>query len=389
MKSGSLVRIADQGAWSAANLLVTLQMARVADQREFAAFAASTAVAILSVAGSRAWAVYGPMIAGAKESLPPAETQNLARVLLTTLVTLVASALTVTLLLGIREAPLITICLISSSALVVFDQPRQVLIAIGQLRKSASLALVLLSGAGALVIAAPSNASVSLAVWSVALLTQGALGYAWLWRLVRGSKRSFPGRVDHSWRLTAESVYVGLAGQAAVLLLFASARDDAATGLRLASTLVFAPAFTLVQSIQPLFLRSAATARAGGKPFPRRQVARLQLFVLAVYSASGGAAYLAYKAGLSLPGLAESIPYLIPVGVAASGLLCLDFALTAIRFNRLPSFPFRVKIVTVTLDLLSQFVGLTLAGIKGLVLALLLIAVARLSMTVFLTIRQR
>jgi hypothetical protein len=75
--------------------------------------------------------------------------------------------------------------------------------------------------------------------------------------LLRGNSATrgleFPYR-HVSRRMGAEALYSALGGQLGIFLIYLTSDPSATTGIRLAYSLVFAPAFMIIQGLTPLYL---------------------------------------------------------------------------------------------------------------------------------------
>jgi hypothetical protein len=140
-----------------------------------------------------------------------------------------------------------------AGALVLADTPRQILVygkrygvAFGLSGVYAFAALL-----GLLFSLAWAKGGLLMAAWCGGSLASFGMGLLLQRRVPRGFSRSLRVRA-YRWTLSAEALYLGLVNQLAILILYWTAAPETTAGYRLAYSLVFAPAFMVIQGLAPM-----------------------------------------------------------------------------------------------------------------------------------------
>lgn len=381
-----LVRTADQGLWSAAVFVFTLTAGLTLDVTEFAALSAASAIGFVAVGAARARAISAPVVSGARggrnadESVDVRSARRSAAVCAA-----LAGAASVAWAATDLSAVVTVLVTAVAVGLVTADLPRQVLVIAGRFGRATVLSGVYATGAAVAVLAVGTgSAEAVLPVWVVTLVVVTVLGHGLSGPAVAVSHAADHGAV--AWRLTAEAVYLGVGSQVATLLLFAIDDDAATAGIRFAYALVFAPAFVLVQSVQPLILRQLASLAAAGTGAVARAGAKWAAAVSAAMIVCGmvGAAVLST---LDLDGPSAALPFIVPVGVSLVAAQMFEIALLASRFVVSPVVTHRARLVSVVADIGGQALGVALAGASGLIVALVVTGILRAAVAVAVFVR--
>lgn len=375
-----VLRLLDQVAWSAGFFCFNLAATLVLPTDQFALLAVATSIVFMGVAIARAWAVGSRIVVATKLKLPILEAID-ARSMLAASVIVGIMVVASTTLTSNNPAPdlfLFQVVLLVFG-LVAADMPRQGLIYSSRYHEALyiSVAYVLLSLCAFFFSAI--LAIDPMLLWMLSAYLCAGLG--WLFHhnigwgaslLPRGVTRS------HAWRMTAESVYTSVASQLALLLLYAFTDASSTAGYRLSYSLVFAPAFMLLQGIAPLLaVQFSGEITKTGR-------ARLKTWLSGPILTLGSAA-LCGLAGLIaaisplVPSLIASVvPFLLPVGLSLAGAQVLEFLLLGTRYFVSEHAMHRMRLLVVTVDVIVQALAIALAGVNGLVLALIILATMKL-----------
>ena len=185
-----------------------------------------------------------------------------------------------------------------------------------------------------------------------------------------------------AWRITAEAVYLGFGSQIAVLLLYMIQDDTATAGIRFAYSLAFAPAFVIIQSVQPLIFKQLATLRTQGTRAVLAVSVRWNIAVALGLGGCGLVGYAALSTVFSDTGPATALPYVLPVGLAILSAQTFEVALMATRFFVSPAVTHRARLASVLVDVGSQSVGVFVGGATGLVWTLIVLSGMRIALSV-------
>lgn len=382
----------DQIAWSAGFFSFNLAATLVLPTAEFAFLAVSTSVVFMAIVVARAWAVGSRIVVATKVRLTVLDAINVRSMLTTSVVMGIIVVVGIWLIFAESISGVIVIqVILLALGLVLADMPRQGLIFSGKYAEALLVSLTYVGLAvGALFVSAYFHAS-PMWLWIASSYACVALGWFFHRELGRGhTPLPIESARSHAWRLTAESLYGAVAGQLALLMLYWFTDPAATAGYRLSYSLVFAPAFMLLQGISPLL-----TVQLAGE-ISRNGVAKLRTWFLgpgvAIVAAvlCGSAGWMA-ASFLPVPELFTSVlPFLLPVGLALAGSQVLEFLLIGIRYFLSEHTMHRMRIAIVTVDVLFQAGAIWLGGVDGLILALILLAVLKLigSMAIGLAISR-
>ncbi|KIQ11775.1 hypothetical protein [Rhodococcus sp. MEB064] len=376
------VRVVDQGFWSLGFFAFTLTAGLALDIPMFAAVSVGTAIGAIAVGAARAWAINAPVIVAGRAGVAPEAAIDLVSSRKGAVAFAgVAAAVTG----GWTAADGAIAAAVSIAALcalvVLADVPRQVLVIRGRYRQSAAISVTyaVLGGATGVAVASGTAAGLVVPLWCATLLVLTVMGVILCGRAESGpDPLSNQGtRVSFAWRMTAEALYLGIGSQVSTLILFLVNDDVATAGIRYAYTLVFAPAFVVVQGIQPLVIKHVARVAPEG---PKAVVGVGVAWSVGVTAAvlvcgSSGALLLATVSADAGPAVA--LDYLLPVGIAIVSGQVFEVALLAARMFTEPETAHRIRIASVLLDVGSQAIGVTVGGAMGLVVALVVVGVAR------------
>lgn len=374
-----VVRLADQGMWSAGFFLVNMTGGFTMSATDYAALSLTMAIAFIAVAVMRAWSVYSFVVtSGRRQSAAADFVDGRAGWVGAFVIGLVAAVVVGAWLSPRLPMGFAVLCGIATLLIVVSDLPRQLLIAAGDHQRTLPLSGLYLLG-GIFTLAAfvvPVAASWYLAGWAAVLAVIAGVGAAIAPRgraVVRDAAEH--GRV--AWRLGAEALYLAAASQAGVLMLFALHDPESTAGFRFAYSLVFAPAFVIIQGLQPVMVRQAASAAADG---PRRSA---KLAVLWSAGQTGLLVALGTCLGVGLwlfasaPGPRAAIMFIVPLGIYIASAQIFESAVLATRFFVEPALVHRGRLATVLLDVGAQVAGIVLGGPAGLAIALVVFGSAR------------
>ncbi|MFJ4221390.1 hypothetical protein [Curtobacterium luteum] len=377
MRSAVALRLVDQGAWSAAFFLLTITASHVLDVDDFASLTVVTSVGVVAAACARAFAMDGRIVAAARHGLGVEQALSsrvvLASSALFALLAVVASALW--LLLGPVQTGLPTTFL--AALIVLADGPHFLLTMRRRFRTAiigaAPYALVAAVAATSALVGAQVDV---LAVWAIGLVLSSIASWAAVSRLPRRAV-SVPAASGTSSRIAAEALYSALGSQLGILIVYLVASPAATAGIRLTYSVVYAPAFSIIQALTPLLLVRMSELDANGGRARGRLAARWVLGGLVGVAASGVAGWGAAATGLAGSASTLVLPFLVPIGAALLGNLVLDAALLVLRFRTHARTPHRVRLAVVTGDLAVQLVLTLWFGLVGLVTALVAMAVVK------------
>lgn len=345
---------------------------------DFAALSVAAAIGFIAVGTSRAWGVNSAVIAAARFGVAP-ET-SIDRSSSWRGAVLFASITAIGSFAWIWRSGTVGFAAVMAALgglLVLSDLPRQTLVIRGRYSRAAVLSAIYAVGSGctALAVAMGANTVVLLGLWCGVLLATLVLGIGFC-----GSETTtirFDNRVAFAWRMTAEAVYLGVGSQIATLLLFLIQDDTATAGIRFAYALVFAPAFVVIQGVQPLVFKHAARISADGPRAVAAVCLKWNLVVtvgLGLCGAIGGVALATVFTG---GGPHAAVPYILPVGIAILSAQMFDTALLATRFFLGPEVIHRARLGSVLADVGVQAIGVVAGGAGGLITALVALSIVR------------
>lgn len=377
-----VVRTLDQGLWSLAFFAFNLAAGISLTVNEFAALSVGAALGFIAVGTSRAWGIYASIVDAAKAGIRPEDSidrwSSWRGTATFAFVVAAASFVWISRSGGLGYA--LAVAALTGS-MVVADLPRQVLIIRGRYARAAQLAGLYAAGAVVTValLAAGVDNVVLLPLWFGTLLVVLVAGV-----VLCGNETAVrsPAHFSIAWRITAEAVYLGIGSQIATLLLYLIHDDTATAGIRFAYSLVFAPAFVVVQSIQPLIFKQFATLSAQGTRAVIAVSVRWNIAVAAGLGACGFIGFTALSTVFSDSGPSAAVPYVLPVGLAILSAQTFEVALMATRFFVTPVVTHRARLASVLVDVGGQTVGVVLGGAAGLVLALVSMSVVRIAVAV-------
>jgi hypothetical protein len=366
-------RLADQASWSAGFFAFNIASSLILSTSEFAALAIVTSVAFILIAVVRAGAINARVVAGARVDIPPELTLSTrAAAKWAGAASFVASFVLLVILVGDVDNTLLGPLLLLGVVLILSDAPHQLLIFRSCYLWAASIALTYAAlGLAVFIVQHLISATILILLWSgtgLILLIGGVLFV----RSAMGSSRSTLDVTAFSWRLAAEALYVGVSGQLAILMLYLLSSSDASAGFRYSYALVFAPAFMVIQGLSPLFIKSLAKLRLG------RQLAfRSGLWSIFVTAALGSSALGAMVISNLFPNyeaLVVARDFILPVGLAVLSAQVLEGVTSASRFMLSPKVLHRLRVWVVGLDITFQVIGVVFFDVRGLVVAICIVA---------------
>lgn len=376
-----VIRLLDQGLWSVGFFMFNILASIVLDVDEFAALAVCTSISFVMIAMVRSAAINARLVAGARIGLAPELTLSPRAMLVYSISGAVVAAVICGAWLALGPGTTVTVGLLAITvALVVSDAPHQLLIFGSKYIQAGLLALgyALLAGA-ALTTGAFLSANWLTLYWCGAGLVLCVAG----WILVSGNMPTYAASIDvrkYAWRLSAEALYVGVAGQLAILMLYLLDDSEAAAGFRLGYALVFAPAFMIIQGISPLYVKSLARNIEARRLI--RKAAVWSLFVSILIAACGIGSIVVGQIFPGYSALGLAVNYLAPVGISVLAGQILEGATSACRFSVSPEYLHRFRLVVVGIDLACQVFAVICFGVEGLVYAVIVIGFAKLLLTV-------
>ena len=384
-----VARVSDQLLWSFALFGFNFGASLLFAASGFAALAVATALAFIVIAMVRAWTANARIIAGAKVGLAPEQSLDIRSSLIVSVVGAAATAAITAVWIFQTESLTNTLAFsILAGFLVLADTPRQLLIYSKKYKSSIWISAVyaLTSAISLLVAHLFSSAEMLIWIWYTGTLAALLLGLVLQRRGVARPTRKL--RVGaYAWRLGAEALYAGVASQLAILLLYWIEPPSTTAGYRLAYSLVFAPAFMVIQGLSPLY-----TARLANTYLVRSEKlgtsgALWSSAITVLVVVCGLAAGLATILFPDYSNLVAALPYILPVGLSLLGAQLVEAAFQAVRFTRPPTFTHRLRIVVIGADLAIQVVTLVFAGVDGLVVGIAAVGIVKIAAAVVFQVR--
>lgn len=372
-------RLTDQIAWSAAFFSFNLAATLVLPTADFALLAVTTSIVFMAIAVARAWAISSRIVVATKLRMAVRDAISGRSMLWTSILMGLVLAVGVCVVSGGSSGLLIAQMVLLSFGLIAADMPRQGLIFSAMHSASLMVSLTYV-GFGVVTLGLSAGFHVDpLWPWIATSYACAVVGWMYQHKFSRGNpKLPVKAARSHAWRMSAESLYTSIASQLGLLMLFWLTDPQATTGYRLSYSLVFAPAFMLLQGISPLL-----TIQMAGQ-ISRNGAASLKtwfagpLLALSAATLCGLAGWIAVEY-LPVPAIFGSVvPFLIPVGLALAGAQVLEFFLMGIRYFASEHVMHRVRIVAVTVDVVAQAGGIWLGGVEGLITALVFVAAVKL-----------
>lgn len=379
------VRLFDQGCWSAGFFAFNVVASLVFSTSEFAALAVVTSVVFIVIAVARAGAINARVVAGARFGVAPESSLSRGVAAKWSLAGSLISVLVLfAILLGDVSVGLLAGLLALCISLILSDMPHQLLI----FRSSYSWAAMLAScymmlGLAVFIVQHLVSSTVLVYIWASAGAVLIISGITFVNASVRSPADQFSVG-SFSWRLAAESLYVGVSGQFAILILYLLSNTEASAGFRYSYALVFAPAFMIIQGLSPLFIKSLAKFRRG--PELARRSLIWSGFVFVTLAMSAGVALIVSRVYPEYDALVVAQSFMLPVGVSVLSAQLLEGVTSASRFLLEPKSLHRLRILVVGLDMLSQVVGVVLFDVEGLVVAICFMAVVKFVVCIVLIV---
>jgi len=364
----------EQGLWSAGFLAFTAVTAVTLDAADLADLALSTAIGLIFLAAIRAWSIDAVIVLGNGSALAG----RLRRITAAYILGSVGSATICGAWLGLSA---------SSENGIVYTAFAAALV-LGDLGRYRALA-------GANLSVSISYASCYAVAGAVATLigyrTANGLAVVWLWVVVlallsvptmvrllfidlspRVELRELP---KYARYMTLESVYLGVAGQAAIFLCVALGTDQDVTGLRLAYSLAFAPAGLVVQGLGPHVLRLGSRVRDSKQGV--RYAAYWGSFCAAGYMLSGFA-FATFFGDVHSENLDLASTFVPAVGSLLIAQVCTNAMQVPFRYRYGPRASQLLRLAGVMIDILFQLAGLLIGATNGFILSIYAASVVRL-----------
>lgn len=378
---GVVTRTVDQGLWSLGFFAFNLAAGLTLPVEQFASLSVATAVGFIAVGASRAWGIYAPVVGAATIGVSPETSIDRGSSWRGTgLFAAISSVVAFGWVGRNGNVGFALVVAALAGTMVVADLPRQVLVIRGHYLRAAMLSGIHAVGALATASLVAVGVHALLPAWLVTLAVVLVVGLALCGR--ETAEVRAPTQFSISWRITAEAFYLGVGSQIAILLLYAVDDDVATAGLRFAYMLVFAPAFVVIQGVQPLIFKHLATSSAHGTRAVLALSIRWNLLIAAGLGVCGLVGYAVLTTILTETGPSVAIPYVLPVGVAILAAQTFEVALMATRFFVTPALVHRVRLGSVLIDVGTQAAGVYLAGAEGLVWVLVVGGLVRIVVSV-------
>ncbi|WCD92897.1 hypothetical protein [Microbacterium sp. nov. GSS16] len=384
-KSGVLIRIVDQGFWSAAFFLSNLAIAADLDVQEFAFYSTILAIVLVAVAVNRSAGVDSQIIANARNKISSATGIDRSSVWMTSaglFLFLFAGILLVSLINRVPSYPfLLSVCVWAGAVLLGDVQHYYLVIMRARFHAALVSILYFVSISTALGVChwLELDAMPSVAV--------GAAAHACVAGVVTASarlpsaKRRIQGRL--ALGLGLESLYVSVGSQLGPLILFAAGLAAPTAGLRLAYSAVYSPVFAVIQALYPLLLLRVLDESVSGSS-SRRTMLRWSAFVFISTGAFATIGWVIIPHIELIPLLINSLEFLVPVGLSFVGAQMLEVGLLSKRLIWNPVRMNMLRLASVSLEMVLQVLGVLFAGVDGLIVCMTSIGVLKLALAAWL-----
>jgi hypothetical protein len=375
-------RVLDQALWSGAFFLFNGLALAGLTTSGFAELAVATAVAFIAISINRSYSLTAGVVVAARHDVRSTQSVVPRRVVTSTGFLAVVASGVVLGVIYLSDGHTSLAVAVLPGFFVVSDVGRQVFVVIGRYGWACGQSsLYFALACAALGIHHYSNVN-PMVVWAVVLVVVTAFSVVSLVLAARDTtwqRRPLTGTRNVALPFALEAMYFGVAGQVGLLLLYGLGDEDSAAALRVSYSLVFAPAFAVIQSLAPLVVRRLSDAKVGGtlerRPF-QKIVAIWSgvIFGLAGASAVASVIWIPYFDSVQASDLA---PYLAPVGLMLATSQVVETLVTARRILNRGRHLHLERTVLATVDVLLQVSATVLWGVPGLVAALWLLGASR------------
>lgn len=386
MRGSILWRLFDQLVWSGAFFIFNYVAASSLDVGSFAAVTVAMSAGVIAAACVRAYSIDGPVIAGSRSGLSAAQVISPRAIAWTGLVGAAgAAAATLSIVISRGSHGVVGLSLVAV-AIVLADSPHYSLTMLKRYKEAAS------SGATYVLLASLVSGAVFLHFlndvllgWIAALVAVTCVGWA------NFPRQKVP-KVTHSSagipvRLAAEAMYGAIAGQLGILIVFIISSPSDTAGIRLSYSLVFAPVFMIIQGLSPLLLTKLSELFVATRTKDMTRMATLWCaacsLTLILFGLGGTVLALTLWHGTNFENI---LPFLFPIGLSMLGNVVLDASLLVARFSVAASVPHKVRLIATSFDVSLQLSLTLIFGTGGLVWALILGFMIKISLT-FMTTR--
>ncbi|OLT34768.1 hypothetical protein BJF84_17205 [Rhodococcus sp. CUA-806] len=187
--------------------------------------------------------------------------------------------------------------------------------------------------------------------------------------------------------MSAEAGYLGIGSQFSVLILFLIADDEATAGIRLCYVLVFAPAFMLVQGLQPLVLKKVADLNKSKRSSIQitNLLLKWQILIVAIIFFCGFAAAVVNLVFTGSP-LSGAIEYIVPVGVAVVGSQLFDATMLEMRFRVKPSLIHQARLWMVVMETSAMAASALMWQSTGVLGAMVVGGISKIAFSIYATL---
>lgn len=387
-KGDILVRLVDQGFWSAAFFAFNLVAATVLNVVDFASLTVCTSIGVIVAASVRSFAVDGRVVAGSRSRLGTRESVERKSVIFSGLVGAGGAAVLSLLWLSVGGSLTEWWLPLLAGVIVLADGPHysatmyglfiRAAITAGAYATLASVAV----GLNYLGIFIPLGLvwiSSLLVVWIVGLYSYKPM--PWVNKRFR--------KADITVRLSAESLYSALGGQLGILVIFLTSPPDDTAGIRLAYSLVYAPVFMIIQGLSPLFLSKMAQLSMSSRSGQLRLLNSWVSVTACGVIVSGIAGALLSATLWKDTNFQHVGPFLVPVGAAMVGSVLMDSAMLLIRFTTQPKVIHRLRLALVSAEATIQLTCAVLWGSSGLVFAMIIGFAIKLVISIVIFVKSR